>query len=120
MPWKNKELKHAYYLRNAADAKRRAREWFKTNKVKTTAFIRAAKDVPCKDCGNRYPHYVMDFDHVRGLKDMSVAAGLARGWSIERLQREIDKCEVVCANCHRIRSFSVDESKRRLPKSHKG
>lgn len=64
--------------------------------------LRRLKRVPCFDCKVRYPHYVMDFDHVRGKKRCNVAA-------VGRLGRlvalaEVAKCEVVCANCHRIRT----------------
>jgi len=55
--------------------------------------IREAKDVPCMDCGRRYPHYVMDFDHRPGEKKcfaIAVAAGQPR-LSWERLEAEIAK-----------------------------
>src|SRR6267378_5302079 len=40
--------------------------------------LREAKNVPCADCGQCYPHYVMDFDHRPGVKkcfNLSIAAG---------------------------------------------
>jgi hypothetical protein len=52
----------------------------------------------------RYPPYVMDFDHVRGQKSLNLSK-LRNGrlaWS--RLLAELEKCEVVCANCHRMRT----------------
>ena len=68
--------------------------------------IREAKNVPCADCGRRYPHYVMDFDHRPGEKkcfNVSIAAGQPRlSWA--KLAAEIAKCDVVCANCHRERT----------------
>jgi len=63
----------------------------------------AAKSRPCTDCGVRYPPYVMDLDHVRGTKVRNVA--LLKTYATTAILRaEIAKCEVVCANCHRIRS----------------
>ena len=57
---------------------------------------------PCVDCGESDP-VVLDFDHVRGKKECDVNA-LVYGWSsLERLVREIKKCDVRCANCHRRR-----------------
>lgn len=56
------------------------------------------------DCGDSYPPYVMDFDHVRGVKTRNV--GNMRTCSIETIQREIAKCDVVCSNCHRERTHS--------------
>jgi hypothetical protein len=66
--------------------------------------LRQAKDVPCADCGVRYPAWVMDFDHVRGEKKRSVGYAIGIGWSDAKLHAEIAKCDVVCANCHRQRS----------------
>jgi hypothetical protein len=67
-------------------------------------YVLENKCVPCADCGVSYPTYVMDFDHIRGIKIKSVARMVADGVSLEALQSEIDKCEVVCSNCHRERT----------------
>ena len=56
---------------------------------------------PCLDCGKEYPHYVMEFDHVHGVK-LSDISNLT---TISKLRIEIPKCELVCANCHRERTF---------------
>ena|SRR5690242_6504325 len=57
---------------------------------------------PCVNCGES-DIVVLEFDHLRDkIADVSV---LARGgYSLEALKREIDKCEVVCANCHSRRT----------------
>ena len=60
------------------------------------------KDVPCKDCGNSFPSYCMDFDHVRGDKFMDLSD--MKGRTLELIMTEAAKCDVVCANCHRIRT----------------
>lgn len=63
-----------------------------------------SKNKPCTDCGIKYPYYVMDFDHLRDKKfDLSRAT--SHLWSPETVKKEIDKCEVVCSNCHRVRTF---------------
>lgn len=80
----------------------RARKYRRTLVDKRLDVIKAAKDKPCKDCGMRYPHYVMDFDHVRGVKVMNVSR--LRISSMAKLTNEIAKCDVVCSNCHRIRT----------------
>ena len=61
------------------------------------------KDRPCADCGRRFPSYVMDFDHV-GPKTGAVSS-FVRSSSPERLLAEAMNCEVVCANCHRLRTW---------------
>jgi hypothetical protein len=58
----------------------------------------------CTDCGGKFPYYILDFDHVRGTKVSSIS-GMLDYHSIEDIFKEIDKCEVVCANCHRSRTF---------------
>ena len=57
------------------------------------------KSGPCTDCGNAFPPECMDFDHVRGEKVQGVScmSGIAA-------LAEIEKCDLVCANCHRIRT----------------
>ena len=62
-----------------------------------------AKSKPCMDCKKEYPPYVMDLDHVRGDKFKNVAKMVGR-YSKEALLEEIAKCDVVCANCHRLRT----------------
>lgn len=56
----------------------------------------------CVDCGESDP-VVLDFDHVRGNKTDAVTTMAAATASIKKLKKEIRKCEIVCANCHRRR-----------------
>jgi hypothetical protein len=66
-------------------------------------WLRRQKDRPCKDCGVRYPAYIMDFHHVRGRKLFGISAGIRR--SPRAVIREIKKCDLICANCHRERTW---------------
>lgn len=54
---------------------------------------------PCVSCGEADPR-VLEFHHV-GEKDMDVAKMVAGGYSIDRIKAELDRCQVLCANCHR-------------------
>lgn len=67
--------------------------------------VREAKDKPCADCQEKFPYYVMDFDHVRGKKIAAISRLINKG-SLSALLAEMEKCDVVCANCHRIRTWS--------------
>lgn len=66
---------------------------------------------PCVDCGINYPYYVMDFDHVRGVKHANVME-LVSTLSKKKIDEEIAKCEIVCSNCHRIRTHMRKMAKR--------
>ena len=72
--------------------------------LRVRAFVITAKSKPCADCGIQYPCYVMDFDHVRGTKLDGISRMVSMVYTEEKLQEEIDKCDVVCANCHRERT----------------
>ena len=54
---------------------------------------------PCEICGEPDPR-VLEFHHV-GAKDLAITRMVTGGWSIKRIQLEIDKCQVLCSNCHR-------------------
>jgi hypothetical protein len=78
-------------------AKRRSKE--------ASAMVAQAKARPCIDCGIEYPPHVMDFDHLYD-KEFNIAHMPNRGFSLKRIQEEMNKCEVVCANCHRQRTHA--------------
>ena len=59
----------------------------------------------CFDCGEMYPYYVLHFDHLRD-KSFGISKYREGGQSLEKVKSEIKKCEVVCANCHAIRTHS--------------
>jgi hypothetical protein len=71
----------------------------------TTAFLRELRDVPCTDCGGRFAPHQMDFDH-RDPGTKSFTPTSARIVSTQRILDEVAKCDVVCANCHRIRTHA--------------
>lgn len=75
------------------------------NRHRRFAWLDKAKDVPCLDCGGRFPPECMDFDHRDpSVKLFDVSGAVVSGRSVLSVQKEIAKCDVVCANCHRIRT----------------
>ncbi|HLG64951.1 MAG TPA: hypothetical protein VKY19_23635 [Ktedonosporobacter sp.] len=58
---------------------------------------------PCIDCGQTDIR-VLEFDHVRGSKTANIARLLKRATSWKKIEAEIAKCEVRCANYHRIKT----------------
>ena len=67
-------------------------------------YVDQVKSGPCLDCGGKFPAECMDFDHVRGAKIAGVSALLGRSAGLELIIEEIKKCDLICANCHRIRT----------------
>lgn len=87
------------YYRNVdvkrATARRKAAE--------NRELLKAARSVPCLDCVSSFPWFVMEFDHTRGVKEFTIGARSAN--SITRILGELEKCDIVCANCHRVRTY---------------
>lgn len=81
--------------------------------ARNRAFLSAFKEaLPCVDCKTFYPSYAMDLDHLRDKTD---AIARFKACSLNRLKEEIAKCELVCSNCHRIRTYSRRGFKTSLP-----
>ena len=67
-------------------------------------FVDALKNAPCADCGNVFHPVAMDFDHVGDDKVMGVSTLVGSAYNLDLIREEIAKCELVCANCHRVRT----------------
>lgn len=69
------------------------------------AVVDDLKSKPCTDCGRSFPAVCMDFDHRDpSSKVLAVSHMVSLGYSLQRILDEIDKCDLVCANCHRVRT----------------
>ena len=71
-------------------------------------YINLKRSVPCHDCGGTFPICCMDFHHIEeDTKHPSIGRSslisVMQKYSIEKIDKEIEKCVVICANCHRIR-----------------
>lgn len=105
MPYSNKQDRRTYwvkhYKKNAPYY--RARRDKKRKEIKT--YVEQQKiGKPCMDCKIIYPVYVMDYDHLDNKK-YDVGSIHLRVSSLKTVQKEIDKCELVCSNCHRVRTY---------------
>lgn len=61
------------------------------------------KKNPCNHCGETNL-MVLEFDHCSGSKDFNISTGLQLGFSVAELKKEVEKCQVLCANCHAIKT----------------
>lgn len=114
MAYKNIEDQRAYH-----------KVWYKNNKQRRIIINYRWRDETklkideikksgfCADCGVSGKNYpcILDFDH-KGNKDFQISHYRDKSW--KRVKREIDKCELVCANCHRIRTFISRKNIRNL------
>ena len=73
---------------------------------RTRAIVRELKEAsPCRDCGVSYPYYVMDYDHRDPSEKIACVRTMSDHASLAKCLTEIAKCDLVCANCHRERTF---------------
>jgi hypothetical protein len=109
---KNKAKKDGLQSRCKICDRKRAKSLYNDNtrevsKIRNTVrrknirkwFIEYKNKLCCIKCGeSRW--YVLDFHH-RDEKETEIGDALMRGWSIKRIKKEIEKCDPLCANCHR-------------------
>jgi hypothetical protein len=97
-----RECNKAYHYRNwdrhMAQIRRRTKERRAAARAFIVEYLRAH---PCVDCGET-DIVVLEFDHLRD-KRANVSRLIATS-EVRRIAEEIEKCEVVCANCHRRRT----------------
>jgi len=106
MPYKDKEKQREAQRRWAAANRDTTYKHREANRRRNKERVREIKEAsPCTDCNQFHRYYVMDFDHVTGTKMNNVATMMNENAAWSRIVAEIDKCELVCANCHRDRTY---------------
>lgn len=102
--FRSQDMRDKYKIKSSdpdwhKESLRKSRERSRNVKI----FLRKIKlEKGCIDCGYKFHHAALQFDHVKGEKQMNVC----HAKSISSAQMEIEKCEIVCANCHQIRTFN--------------
>lgn len=95
----------------AREKRRQDPEYVKQFNAKTVARLQEHKQKAvdykgnkCFDCGQSFPNCVYDFHHINpNTKDMNPSDIVRLGF--EKAKTELDKCVMLCANCHRLRHF---------------
>lgn len=96
---------YANYYKTSDKEKNRLRNKKRQLREEIRQIVVEAKSVPCMDCKVSYPYYVMDFDHRDPTtKKFNIADNYTHS-SKKKILEEIAKCDVVCSNCHRIRTY---------------
>lgn len=95
-----------------AEHQARRRRSQSLNQAKKREFIRQYKvEKGCIDCGYNAHHAALDLDHVRGKKMFTMGSFGGRSWA--QLMAELEKCEVRCANCHRLKTWKTHWNKQK-------
>jgi hypothetical protein len=107
MPYKDKEQEKAnrkiWWANLSVEKKKEKQDKANIRARHVKKFLADYKlEKGCLDCGYNKHHSALDFDHVIGCKDLNVCFSK----SIGQAKKEIEKCEVVCSNCHRIRTYN--------------
>mgnify|MGYP001617195566 CR=1 FL=1 len=101
----NSKVRSKWYSCKRKDTEwiERIRKQANERKRKIIEFLNEYKlEKGCKDCSYRKYAVALDFDHVDGVKERNVC----NSKSIKQAMEEIKKCEIVCSNCHRIRTYN--------------
>lgn len=102
---RHKECQRRYYQKSKERRRAMTYECTRRQREKTKKWFEEIRtNKPCTDCGNIYPYYVMDFDHLPQYNKIKCVSTFASGGSQKRMEQEIKKCELVCSNCHRART----------------
>lgn len=116
MPHKDKDQKNAYERayrqKHKAVLQARVVACNKRARYERYAKIQALKEAnPCMDCGRKFPYFAMDFDHRDPANKVANVSTLVKLYG-PRLLEEVAKCDLVCACCHRLRTYKGENSYR--------
>jgi hypothetical protein len=101
----NSEVRAKWYAQKKID-----KSWYEKIKKQQNKRARKIKEFianyklkkGCIDCGYNKHHSALEFDHINGEKKLNVCFAK----SVAQALKEIEKCEVVCSNCHRVRTYN--------------
>ena len=97
-----KEYDRAYHARNIEKRRRQVKER-RRRLVALNQELKSAR--PCADCGRCFHPAAMEWDHLPGHEKRDDVSTLARTGKTKQFHVELEKCELVCANCHAVRSY---------------
>lgn len=104
---KQREASRRHYAKHKERVIAKAKVYSKAARERVRAYINNyLKAHPCTDCGETDP-IILEFDHVgeAGTKKFNISDATRRGYGMNKIKAEIEKCEVRCANCHRKKTY---------------
>ncbi|MBU3923558.1 MAG: hypothetical protein KJ592_01435 [Nanoarchaeota archaeon] len=101
MPYKDIKERRACRRRWYAGNKKSEKGHIKRRKLEIKKwFCKHKSNLSCLKCGESHVATI-DFHHSFGDKEKNISKMVADGYSIDRIKEELEKCEVLCSNCHR-------------------
>ena len=129
-PEKVKESQKKYRETNPEKVKERRKNWAMANKELVNHYSKSHRDTRrefldiikleegCQICGyNEHPR-ALQFDHINPAEKLFTIAGLLT-CSMDKLLTELEKCRVLCANCHSIHSWQEQHWKSKDKENHR-
>lgn len=105
MPYKDSEKQKLYLKKHYEDNKNLYKERSAKSRYKTQELVDSLKrGQKCADCKLEWPSYVLDFHHTNRDNKITNIGRLTHHVGRDKIIREINKCILLCANCHRIRT----------------
>ena len=96
------EYKRKWYASNQERRSKKHRESFRLKKLQAIEYMGGM----CADCKKQYPPYVYQFHHLNpDEKDFNPSSA----GSFKSMKPELDKCIMLCANCHMVRHYGGDD-----------
>lgn len=98
-----KTYRAEWYRNNAARHKKNVKQV----KIARSDLFRELKfNKICMDCRLPWPYYVLQFDHRPGEIKLFELSGSARNRGMTAILAEMKKCDLICSNCHAIRTHT--------------
>jgi len=116
--WKEyqRNYQRSWHQRNKEKRLARLYEKKAARKVAIHSYIQHMKNqLRCVDCGQQHPA-TLHFHH-RNSEDkvFNISDAVYKGFSLDRIKKEISKCIVLCANCHAIRHYNMRNNNQTSP-----
>ncbi len=90
----------AQILARNAEQKRKIHQWYEEHKA----------SLACQRCPENHPATLIFHHRDPNEKESSISQAMHDGWSIERILKEMQKCDILCVNCHRRLHDSLEHN----------
>lgn len=112
MPIRDRDYYNEAWRRWYAANKERKKEWRARRLRRIKAWWIALKATKrCERCGESAPECLQFHHRDPARKDFDISIAVGQGWAFPRIVAEVEKCDVLCANCHLIHHWNERQKK---------